>query len=241
MLIKLFMLAIGIVVMVITPAYVKAQKDGACPKSLALKMGAATGYILIGVLGIIASGSFTKFDRIMLVALALSWIGDLFLHLWFHKFEHAVGFLGFFSAHFFFIWAYVTGINTLAPGTSFFSLPEIAFVAAFDIFFIVFAAKTEMNLKGVIAVPIVMYSTVITTMLCKAFMLGLTSVKTGADHAVWTFVFAAVGAALFVMSDFSISILIFNEKQKTNYKLKMFNMLTYYAAELLLAALVLFN
>lgn len=240
MILKIIMLIVAAVVMILTPMYVKAQKDGPCYKSLALKMIAATGYIIVGVLGIKASGSFTQFDKIMLGALALSWIGDLFLHLWQTKIFNGIGFLGFFSAHFFFIAAYLNGIKGLDAARGFFSVPEIIFVVVFDICFIVFAILTKMNLKGIIAVPIVMYATVITTMFCKACMLGITAVKNGMENGVLVAVFAAVGAALFVMSDSSISVLIFNEKHKKNYKLKMFNMLTYYAAELLLASLTLF-
>lgn len=240
MLLKILMAAISVAVMIITPFFVKAQKDGPCVKSLILKMTAATGYLLIGVLGTAYKGSITKFDRILFIALILSWIGDLFLHLWQKKIYPVIGFLGFFSAHFFFIAAYLNGIAQVSPGRGFFSVPEIAFVVIFDICFIIYAVVTKMNLKGVIAVPIVMYATVITTMFCKAFLLGFTSVKSGAENGMLIAVFAVLGAALFVMSDFSISILMFNEKRKTDYKLKMFNMLTYYAAELLLAGLVLF-
>lgn len=240
MLLKIVMFVLAADVMVLSPMFVKAQKNGPCKKSLLLKMTAATGYFIMGLLGIAASGTFTKFDKIMLVALALSWIGDLFLHLWQHDVYHAIGFLGFFSAHFFFIWAYVTGINAMQPGTPFFDLPSIIFVAVFDVCFIIFAVVTKMNLKGIIALPIILYATVITTMLAKAVRLGITAVSTAYPHGAFILVFAAVGALLFVMSDFSISVLMFNEKQKTNYKLKMFNIVTYFAAELLLAALTLF-
>ena len=238
MILKILTAVVCVVVMVLAPKFVKAQKNGACPKSLALKMSAATGYVAVGALCIAFTGEFSPFDKALFIALLLSWVGDLSLHLWMHKAFYGVGFLGFLSAHFFFIAAYLRGIEAMTPGRGFFSVPEVAFVAAFDIFFIIFAIKTGMNLKGIIAVPIVIYSTVITTMLSKAAVLGITAVKTGADNAVLTLICAVAGALLFVASDFTISILMFNEKQKTNYPLKMFNIVTYFAAELLLALLI---
>ena len=75
-------------------------------------------------------------------------------------------------------------------------------------------------------------------MLCKAAVLGITAVQTGAAHGAFVLVCALAGALLFVASDFTISILMFNEKHKKNYPLKMFNIVTYFAAELLLALLI---
>ena len=228
-------------VMLITPFYVKAQKNGACKKSLALKMAAATGYIAAGVLCALISGELSAFDRLIFCALGCSWIGDLFLHLWQKKIYTAIGFTGFLSAHFFFIAAYMNAIGRMLPERSFFSVQELLFVLTFDIFFVIFALKTGIKLKGIIALPILLYATVITTMLCKAVLLGAGAVTTGAANAAAVCVFAVCGAALFVASDFSISILMFNPRQKKNYPLKMFNMLTYFAAQLLLACLIIFN
>ena len=66
MLLKIVMFILAVAVMVLSPMFVKAQKDCPCKKSLLLKMTAATGYFIMGLLGIAASGTFTKFDKIML-------------------------------------------------------------------------------------------------------------------------------------------------------------------------------
>ena len=227
-----------VAVMVLAPIFVMEQRNGPCGRSLFVKMVAATGYVVVGLLCVFKTGALTPFDKLLLIALVLSWVGDLFLHLWQTKVFPVIGFLGFLSAHFFFIAAYCKGIAAMTPDRGFFSLPEIAFVVLFDICFIIFAAKTGMNLKGAIAVPIVLYATVITTMLCKAAVLGITAVQTGAPHGAWVLVCALAGALLFVASDFTISILMFNEKHKKNFPLKMFNIVTYFAAELLLAMLI---
>ena len=88
-----------------------------------------------------------------------------------------------------------------------------------------------------IAVPLLVYAVVITTMLCKATVMGVAYAASGASNGVFAAVVAILGALLFVVSDFSIAILMFNEKHKKNLKLKMFNMVTYFLAVLLLSAL----
>lgn len=219
--------------------FVRSQYNGACVRSLILKMIAATGYLVTGILAVRMSGNESGFAYIMFGALICSWIGDLFLHLWQSKIFTAIGFLGFLSAHFFFIAAYLRVIRIYAPDRSLFSVPEIVAVILFDIFFIVFSRKIGTEIKGVLNIPIIMYATVITTMLCKAVVMGISLINAGAAHAAAAAVLAIAGASLFVMSDFSIAILMFNKKYKPNRPLKMFNILTYFAAELALASLLL--
>ena len=237
---KILYAIIFIAVNVINPFYVKAQRNGACPKSLTLKMIAATGYVLTGILGILISGSCGTFAKIMLGALICSWIGDLFMHLWQSKIFTGIGFSGFLAAHFFFISAFLNVINTVNPGRSFFSVPEIIGVLLFDLFFIIFSLKIGTDIKGIIAIPLLIYATVITTMLCKAVLMGITLYSSGAEYGAIVTIIAGIGAFSFVASDFTISILMFNKKHKKNYPLKMFNMVTYFIAELLLSSLLLF-
>ena len=230
-------IAVFVGVNALNPVYVKAQRNGPNYKTLALKMTCATGYIVTCVLSMLIGNNFSKFALLILLALGLSWIGDLFLHLWQTKVFPAIGFLGFLSAHFVFIAAYWTKIKELSPDRAFFTVPEIAAVAAFCVFFILFSLKIGTNLKSVLVVPVLIYCTVITTMLCKAAVMGVLYAKAGLPHGSLAATTAILGAALFVASDFSIAILLFNEKHKKNYPLKMFNMVTYFMAVLLLSAL----
>lgn len=230
--------AISVVVLALTPPYVMEQKDGANSKSLTLKMICACGYIAVGAIGIIKNNSENElFTKLMLGALIASWAGDLFLHLWKPKWIGAIGFLGFLSAHFFFIAAFYTEIKAINPDAQFFSVWEIIFILCFDCFFILFSIKTDMKLKGLMRIPIFIYATVITTMLCKAVEFGITAYRSGMATPV-ILAFTAIGAVCFVASDFTISILMFNPKHKKNIPLKMFNMITYFVAELLLAGIL---
>ena len=222
----------------LNPFYVKSQKNGANPKSLLLKMLCATGYLLTGLIAVSLGGGFGKpFGRLLFLALVLCWIGDLFLHLWQHRIFPVIGFLGFFSAHFVFIAAFRTVTKALVPGARFFSLPVILAVLLFDLFFLVFSLIIGTNVKGVIAVPLLLYASVIVAMLCNAVIMGVACLRAGTAHGAAVLLCAALGALCFVASDFTIAILLFNEKHKRNYPLKMFNMATYFLAALLLSAL----
>lgn len=239
MLLKILTALIAVGVIALTYYYVAAQKDGACPKSLLLKMLGATGYLSVGILCILITGECSEFDKAMLIALFCSWLGDLFLHLWFHFLFTALGFVCFLSSHIFFIRAYMTGIasfNVSLPEKHFYSIPEILLIVVLIGLFIYGIKKSEMNLHGFMRIPIIIYGIVIITMLCKATILGIEAVKAGITPLA--LICAVAGALNFVASDFTISILMFDRRQKKNFKLKLFNMYTYFAAEILLAALV---
>ena len=240
MLLKILFGVVFIAVNVVNPFYVKAQRNGPNKRSLALKMAAATGYLLTGMLAAFIADNFSKFALLIGVALVLCWFGDLFLHLWGSKIYFGIGFLSFFSSHFVFIAAYWTAIRQADPAARFFSVPEIAAVVLFDLFFLLFSKKIGTQLNGWLKLPILLYGAVITTMLCKATAMGVALVKAGAPFALPAAIVAVLGALNFVASDFTIAILIFNPKYKKSYPLKMFNMVTYFLAVLLLSSLILF-
>ncbi len=238
MILKIITAVIALLVIGITYFYVYAQKDGACYKSWALKMLGATGYIAVGVLCVVMTGEFSEFDKAMMLALVFSWLGDLFLHMWFHKIWTALGFVCFLTSHICFIRAYLKGIEVFNPERGFFSVPEIIAVVVLVALFIVCMIRSKMNLKGIMKLPIIIYGTVILTMLCKASLLGISAFTGGVNFFV--IICAVLGAVCFVLSDFSISFLMFDKKHKKNFKLKLFNMYTYFAAEILLASLIYF-
>ncbi len=241
MLLKILTAVIAAGVIAITYFYVDAQKDGACPRSWLLKMIGATGYIAVGALCVIMTGEFSEFDKAMIIALVFSWLGDLFLHMWFHKIWTALGFVCFLTSHICFIRAYIIGTNTFTvyfPEAPFYSTAEIIAVVIFVALFIICMIRSKMNLKGLMKLPIIIYGAVIMTMLCKASVLGIEALKYGVTPLCT--VCAVAGAVFFVLSDFSISFLMFDKKHKKNFKLKLFNMYTYFAAEILLASLIYF-
>ena len=240
MLLPILFILVFIAINVIDPFFVKAQRNGPCKKSLALKMAAATGYLICGAIAMLHARNVGVFARTVAAALFLCWIGDLFLHLWQNKVFPAIGFLGFLSAHFVFIAAFWGVIRRLDPERPFITWQEAAIVLAFDVFFLIFSKIIGTELKGALKIPILLYATVITAMLCKAAVMGVLWAKSGAPWGIPAAVAAIAGAALFVASDFSIAGLMFNSRYKKNYPLKLFNMTTYFLAVPTLAALLFF-
>ena len=203
---KILFVLIFIAVNVINVFFVNAQRNGPTKKSLTFKMAGATGYMLTGVLAMCIGKNNSRFAWLILLGLALCWIGDLFLHLWQNKVFPAIGFLGFLSAHFVFIAAFLNEIGVLQPERKFFSLGEILFVLCFCLGFLLFSWVIGTNLKGWLKLPILVYAAVITTMLCKAVIMGLLYKNTTGN--TFAALIAICGAALFVASDFSIAVLL---------------------------------
>lgn len=239
MILKILAFIIGAAVLTATYFYVPAQINGPTKKSLIIKMSCATGYVLIAVLCIIMTKEVSEFDKAMLLAFGLSWIGDLFLHLKGNKIFPVIGYAGFLASHICFIRAYLIGIKQFSPDSSFFSVPLIITLIILMAVFIITIVNTDMPmLKGPLAVPVCLYAAALILMFCKATKMGWVAYQSGINFFV--LIEACLGALLFVSSDFSISILIFNKKYKQNSKLKYFNMYTYFSAQLLLAGLTYF-
>lgn len=239
MILKIIYIIAIIATLVCTPFYLQAQRPGRCPKSLALKMVCATGFLTAGITSMYIADNHTRFAVLMLIGLALSWVGDLFLHLWGSKIYQGIGFLGFLSAHFLYISAYTACISDYSPDRSFLNTYEIIIIAVCFSAFVIYTLVSKMKLGVLLRIPVYIYGLVISTMLAKACSLADCALRCEAPNAVFTAVLAISGAALFLASDFTISILMFDEKQKKNYPLKIFNIVTYFVGQLLLASLLL--
>ena len=125
---KILFIVFFLAVNVLNVFFVNAQRNGPTKKSLALKMAAATGYMVTCFLAMLIGNNGSRFARTILLGLFLCWIGDLFLHLWQHKILPAIGFLGFLSAHFVFIAAFLMAIHAMTPSRGFFLTAESGLV-----------------------------------------------------------------------------------------------------------------
>ena len=222
---------------ILTPFYLEAQKNKGI-KSLTLKMLDSTCFMGVGLLSTYIADNHSEFAKYMLIGLAMSWVGDFFLHVIKPKFLNAVGFVSFMVAHVFYILAYHKASQVLDPGRSFLQPWEIAIPVVCMIGYIIFTSL-KMNFAKWAFAASVAYGCVILVMFTKAFDLAVVSLQTGADYAAIAAVLLILGAALFVASDLTISFLIFDKRYKKNYPLKIFNIATYFAGQILLASLIL--
>ncbi|MBQ3519472.1 MAG: hypothetical protein IKJ63_12075 [Clostridia bacterium] len=222
---------------ILTPFYLEAQKNKGL-KSLTLKMLDSTCFLGAGVLAMFIADNRSPFAKYILIALAMSWVGDFLLHVIKPKILNAIGFVSFMVAHVFYIIAYNTAAQSIDPDRAFlqpwgYAIPVVCIVG-----YAVFIVK-KMNFEKLGIFASVTYGVVILIMFAKAADLAVLGLQNGVENAVISAVLLFTGAALFVASDFTISFLIFDKRFKKNYPLKIFNIATYFAGQLLLASLIL--
>lgn len=237
MILKVLFALCVIASIVLTPFYLEAQKNKGL-KSLTLKMFDSSCFMLAGILSVFIADNHSEFAKYILIALAFSWIGDFLLHVIKPKILNAVGFVSFMVSHVFYIIAYNTAAQSVQPDRAFlqpwgYAIPIVCLVV-YGIFII-----KKMNFVKLGIFASIAYGVVILIMFAKAADLAVLGLQTGVENAVAAAVLLFGGAALFVASDFTISFLIFDEKFKKNYPLKIFNIATYFAGQLLLASLIL--
>ena len=237
MLLKVFFAVCFIASIVLTPLYLEAQKNKGL-KSLTLKMLDSNCFLAAGILAVFIADNHSEFSKFIIIALAMSWVGDFLLHVIKPKFLNGIGFVSFMIAHVFYIIAYHTAAQGVDPGRAFlqpwgYAIPVICIVV-YAIFII---KKMQFVKLGIFAS--IAYGIVIMLMFAKSADLAVVGLQTGATNAAASAALLLLGAALFVASDFTISFLIFDKRFKKNYPLKIFNIATYFAGQLLLASLIL--
>lgn len=225
---------------VCTPWYLKALWPEKCRKSLILKMICATMFVSIGVLSMFIADNFSKYAITMLVGLIFGWIGDYFLHAKPTNAYFATGFTSFLIGHIFYIVAYVKALPKLFPEYEMFNAPEIAVALVVITSALISAKVLKVNFSPkIVKYAIAVYFLIITFMFVKASALGYHQWQSGAESGILPFVLLSLGSLFFVLSDATLGIIIFGG-QKKNYPLKIFNIITYFWGQIMLASSILF-
>lgn len=225
---------------VCTPWYLKALWPQKCTKSLILKMVCATMFVSIGVLSMFIAGNFSSYAITMIVGLVFGWIGDYFLHAKPTDAYFITGFVSFLIGHIFYIVAYVKALPTLFSDYKMVNIPEIIIggVVLIIAFIVMKVIKMKMTPK-VVAVGIWVYFCILTFMFVKATALGYHQWQSGAQGGILPFLVLMLGSFFFVLSDASLGVIMFAGQRK-NYPLKIFNIVTYFWGQIMLASSILF-
>ncbi len=225
---------------VCTPWYLKALWPQKCRKSLILKMICSTMFVSIGVLSMFIADNFSSYAITMLVGLVLGWIGDYFLHAKPSNVYFVTGFISFLIGHIFYIAAYVNALPTLFDGYKMLNIPEliIGAVVLIAAFIMMKVIKMKMSPK-IVGVGIWLYFIILTFMFTKATALGYHQWQSGAEGGLLAFVVLTLGSFFFVLSDASLGVIMFAGQRK-NYPLKIFNIVTYFCGQVMLASSILF-
>lgn len=229
------------------PIFIKAQWPKKCVKSFCWKMISASLFLGYGVFAYIFASNFwgtnfmDKFALYMVIGLACGWLGDLFLHLtalWKEPGKiltgasFGIGLIAFLVGHIFYVLAFINAIGETGH-----KLPYWIWigVAAMLVLFLIGKLISKIKL-GMAAVPVALYAATISTMFMTALAFSIYYAKCSIAASV----ILALGALLFVISDGTLVFNLFgSEKMKTNYPLKVVNLVTYFIGQMLLASAIM--
>lgn len=235
-------LTIGAIVIeaVFTPFFLHYQRPGICLKSFICKMICASMFLSVGLLAYVYTGNTSEFAKFILIGLSSSWVGDLFLHVKQNsKVTFGIGMAFFAAAHVLYLISYSKATFLYFPDNSLITVPEIiCAVVIVALLYIVFNKKWHFTFSAPIIAVFVIYGLILATMFVKAASFGIQYIAAG--KPVFGGLSLAFGGALFFASDISLVTIMIDEKLKKNYRLKDFNIGSYFLAQTLLALSVLF-
>ena len=197
-------------------------------------------FVSIGVLSMFISNNFSAYAVTMLIGLVFGWIGDYFLHAKPTDAYFITGFISFLIGHIFYIVAYVRALPVLFPDYKMFNIPELIIGAVIIVTAIILHKVIKLKFTPkIIGAGIWLYFCILTFMFVKATALGYHQWQSGAEGGILPFVVLTLGSFFFVLSDASLGVIIFGG-QKKNYPLKIFNIITYFWGQIMLASSILF-
>ncbi len=235
-------LTIGAIVIetIFTPFFLHYQRPGICLKSFICKMICASMFLTVGVLAYFYTGNSSEFAKFLLIGLASSWFGDMFLHMkQGSKVTFGIGLVFFAAAHVFYLISYYKATKLYFPERNFINIIDIILIiVTILVFYYLFKGKGQINFLHSIMIVFAIYGIILVTMFVKAITFGIEFIIAG--NAVFGGLSLALGGTLFFSSDLTLVLLMFNEKWKKSHRLKDYNIASYFLGQTLLALSVLF-
>lgn len=230
-----------IVMAIVIPFFLKAEQPNPCKKSLVLKQTCSTIFLANALIaGLI--GDFTRYAALMFVGLCFSWLGDYLLHVRPGSGFFVAGLSSFLVGHVFYTIAYCKAFKVLFPFASLITVVEIIIyitLIAATLLSAIFIVKIEL---GKLLVPCIIYTATIAAMAVKAFSLAIMIMKAGSlvEAPIFTGIMLMLGAFLFMLSDYTLSILNFKKDVEKHGVLRQVNIWTYFYAQMFLGATIFF-
>lgn len=216
------------------PKFLKAAWPKRCMKSLRYKMICSALFMICAVCCLIYSKNYILFSAFMLLGLLFGLIGDLLIHYPVDK--NAVATLGgasFAVGHIFYILAFSSAIKRITPEEKIFHYRVIIVTLCIVALGVIIKFVKKIKL-GAFALPVLVYTIIIVTMLTTAYQLTFRM-----HFNAGVFFTVMLGAILFVLSDATIVLLMFGGMGH-NRPLKVFNIVTYFLGQILLGTSILF-
>ena len=211
-------------------------------KSFTTKCICSLVFVLCGVFAAKETGNNTLYANYMIWGLVLGMAGDLLLHAITTKMlPYILGVVAFLIGHIFYILGIQRAIYTTGYSDGAFVWYEFLIIGVLLVVALIYALKTNtFKRKGAMAYGLLVYGAVLATMLAKAirFVIGEIAYGTN-DNMLMASVTVGLGAVLFVLSDLSLGVILSDDKP-CKRGMRIFNITTYYAAQVLLAASIFF-
>ena len=224
---------------VFVPLYLKKMWPTKNWHSLGYKMICASAYVALAVTVTNATGKLGGYSLLMIIGFVASWFGDLMLHIPKPtKVFFGIG-MGFFMvAHLFYCLAYIGVQRTFFPDMQIISSQEIILSVAITGTFLAICLVKKVSF-GSMLVPCAVYGIFVTMMMIKSSLLGIKLLSGNIDGMTVPAILLLTGGICFFLSDGSLSLISFDTRYK-KFKLKVFNIITYFGAQICLALSILY-
>lgn len=219
---------------VFVPLFLKHSWPQRTVRSLQMKMICSALFIICAVCCIHYSGNNSMYMKLLFVGLVLGVLGDLLIHLIAPVYVNILGGVSFFFGHVMFIAAF----SQASPDFNVFGTQTFIIEAVILVCVCIFAKLRKLKL-GKLAFPVFLYAAAISLMLITATRLGIHLCSQPSANIPAIVITLMLGALLFVFSDSSLAIFMFGGEVKSK-SLKVFYIVTYYLAQVLLATSILF-
>lgn len=202
--------------------------------SLKMKMICSGLFLISAVCCTVYSNNTSSYMKYLMLALVFGVIGDLLIHIIAPPTVNFLGGVSFFIGHIFFVIAF----SYAHSGFVLFSAS--AFIPVAVIMAIACAVAIKIHLElGKLVLPVFCYGSLICFMLISAVRLGILLLSDPDFSNLGAFLTLVIGAVCFVISDSSLAIYMFGGQRK-NKALKIFYIVTYYVAQVLLGTSLIF-
>ncbi|HZJ78081.1 MAG TPA: lysoplasmalogenase [Clostridia bacterium] len=219
--------------------FLKATWPQKCCKSLLYKMTCSTLFILVGCFSIKISCNYSDYAKFIFTGLVFGWIGDLFLHIVCKRKDMLFGFgaLSFLIGHVFYIKAFMLALEKYGANRII-TIYEIFIMTVALSIGILYCKHKKINI-GTMRIPAMLYTTILSLMVAKAVLLAIKTLQFGMPYAYVASAMLVIGSIFFIISDALLVIINFSKNAKP-FKIKAINIITYFAAQILLASSVMF-
>jgi uncharacterized membrane protein YhhN len=237
----LFIIA-AVVEVPLVALFLKYYWPDRCKQSFITKVICSLLFVLMGIFAAKETGNNTLFADYMIWGLVFGMAGDLLLHAMTTKMlPFILGVVAFLIGHIFYIMAIQRAIYTVGLSKGAFIWYELLIIAVIVVIAVIYCLKTNaFKRKGPMVYGLLAYGVVLATMLAKAVRYVVDVIAFGVDDNMYMIALTVgLGAVLFFLSDASLGIILTDDKP-VKRGMRIFNITTYYAAQVLLAASIFF-